>query len=508
MRAKLIAIACVAVVGLVAAYAAYSTATFPRWTVDDSYILYRYADNAARHGELTWNVGGNPVEGYTGVTLVVLLAVAIKLGISPIAASHAIGVASFFLGGLLIVLILGGFNFGSAVALALYFTAPFMYTHEWSGLETTLFATAILFAVYAFKSGRRGLFVTAILILSFTRPEGALLAAIFLLAFRPFSYKVLIAFAAPLLVYFAWRWAYYGRFLPNTYYAKRAEGGMSVLEFIVFCARTWIRNPAAVPYVGSGSSALTANTMDFLTFFKDYLLRPAIVAFVLIAWRSVRESKHLVLSLIAFCAAVLYAYLPFGLEMNFSHRFLAPFYPVAVLGLGGIVARSDMRFKLALATLFLIVPQIRMNVAGMAGEKRYASTYERLMEEAHVPIGERLGNAFSPDEWLVVDADAGAIPYYSKLKTVDFGRLNDEYLAGSGRSEKEIVDYFYSRNAAALVVTRERHALEARARELGAILADPRIGGYTLVEIYGSESRSGYAEALYIRNDLLGAIAR
>src|SRR3954465_2857630 len=40
---------------------------FPRATVDDAFITYRYAENLARHGELTFNVGGNPVEGYTGV---------------------------------------------------------------------------------------------------------------------------------------------------------------------------------------------------------------------------------------------------------------------------------------------------------------------------------------------------------------------------------------------------------------------------------------------------------
>jgi arabinofuranosyltransferase len=503
MKAKLTAIACMAIIGLVAAYAVYSTATFPRWTVDDSYILFRYADNAARHGELTWNLGEDPIEGYTGVTLVVLLAMAIKLGISPVAASHAIGIACFFLGGLLILLTLRGFNLGSAVALALYFTAPFMYAHEWSGLETTLFATAILFSIYAFRSGRRVLFLSSILLLSFTRPEGALLAVILFLAFRPFSYEALLVFGTPLLAYFVWRWAYYGQFFPNTYYAKRAAGGMSAFGFISFCVRTWIRNPAAVPYVGSGSSALTTNTMDFLTFFKDYLLRPAIAAFVLIAWRSVRKSKYLVFSLVAFCAAVLYAYLPLELEMNFSHRFLAPFYPVAVLGLGGIVKKSDMRFKLALALIFLVVPQIRIDIGGMAAERRHASTYKELMKEAHIAVGEYLRQSFSPDDWLVVHADAGAIPYYSKMKTVDFGRLNDEYLARGGHSEKEIADYFYSRNAAALVLTREIPISERRAGELKAILEDPRLGNYTLVQIYGSKSRSGYTEELYLRNGLL-----
>jgi hypothetical protein len=139
----------------------------------------------------------------------------------------------------------------------------------------------------------------------------------------------------------------------------------------------------------------------------------------------------------------------------------------------------------------------------MAEERQYTSTYKELMEEAHLPIGEYLRNTLSPNDWLVVDADAGVIPYYSKLKTVDFGRLNDEYLARNDHSEKEVVDYFFSRNAAALVLTSERRAARSRTRELETILADPRLGNYTLVKIYGSDLRSDYNEMLYVRSDLL-----
>jgi hypothetical protein len=503
MKMKLVPSVCLAIIGLAVAYAVHSTATSPRWIVDDAFILFRYADNLANHGELNWNLGENPVEGYTGVTLVILLSIAIKLGISPIVATHVVGIACFFLGGLLIVLILRGFNIGSATALALYFTAPFMYTHEWSGLETTLFATAMLFCIYAFMSRHRVLFLCSILLLSFTRPEGVLLAAILFFTFRPFSYKSLFVFVAPLLVYFLWRWAYYGQFFPNAYYAKRVASGISSTRFLMFCMKTWIRNPAAVPVDGRQSWALTENVLNVSSFFKGYLLRPALVAFVLIAWMSIRKHKYLIASMVVFCVIVLFTYLSFKLEMNFSYRFLVPFYPLAILGLGGILGRSDMRLKLLLALMFLVIPQVRMNMDGMAEERQYTSTYKELMEEAHLPIGEYLRNTLSPNDWLVVDADAGVIPYYSKLKTVDFGRLNDEYLARNDHSEKEVVDYFFSRNAAALVLTSERRAARSRTRELETILADPRLGNYTLVKIYGSDLRSDYNEMLYVRSDLL-----
>ena len=53
---------------------------FPKWTVDDAFITYRYAANLADHGELNWNVGEDPVEGYTGVLLPVVLAGGMKIG--------------------------------------------------------------------------------------------------------------------------------------------------------------------------------------------------------------------------------------------------------------------------------------------------------------------------------------------------------------------------------------------------------------------------------------------
>ena len=37
--------------------AALVLASFPEWTIDDAFIYYRYAENLANHGVLTWNVG-------------------------------------------------------------------------------------------------------------------------------------------------------------------------------------------------------------------------------------------------------------------------------------------------------------------------------------------------------------------------------------------------------------------------------------------------------------------
>ena len=51
---------------------------------DDAYITFRYAENLALHGELTWNLGEDPVEGFTSMSWVLVHAPLIALGLDPV----------------------------------------------------------------------------------------------------------------------------------------------------------------------------------------------------------------------------------------------------------------------------------------------------------------------------------------------------------------------------------------------------------------------------------------
>ncbi len=455
-------------------YAIVITATFPKWLVDDSFIIFRYSENLARSGELNWNIGENPTEGYTGVALPVLIAIAIKLGISPVLATHILGVFFFFCGGLMLLLLLRGFNLGSTVALALYFTAPFMFTHAWSGLETTMFTTAILFAVYAAISRRRLLFSFAILLLSFTRPEGVLLSIILLILYRPVSLKTVLLYIIPCTLYFVWRWAYYGQLLPNTFYAKSLLGKID-----------------------------SKNVQTLRKFFTTYLPQPALLALIFITWDSFKKYKYLIAGISAFAFITLFNYLCSFLIMNYSYRFFVPFYPLALLAIGGIIQSAKINVKVILLAALLTVPQVNRNVRRMDPERDYSSTHYKMLQDEHIKIGRFLRHAISPDEWLIVHADAGSIPYYSGLKTVDFGRLNDEYLARNDPDVDEAADYFYSFNAGVLVFTSYKYDRIDHGPEARKITGDDRFNRYTLVNKYKSRARSRYFEFLYVRNDLL-----
>ena len=489
------------------------TVQFPHWVVDDAFILYRYAENLAEHGELNWNPGEDPVEGYTGIALVTLLSVTTKLGISPIAASHAIGIAFFFIGGILILLILRGFNIGSATALILYFTTPFMFSHVWSGLETTIFITAILFAVYTYTLHRDKLFIFSLLLLSFTRPEGVLLSVLLLALYRPHSRVTIAAYLVPCIVYFLWRWIYYGQLLPNTFYAKASS---------------------VVP--------IGENIKSLKQLFRNYMRLPLLLGLIFFSYGHFRKRKNLVGAVLAFVLLSLYLYVTSDLIMNYSYRFFVPFYVLTLLAVGGIMLGPRMNLKMIVIAVIIVSTQVSFNIDRKRSTKikEHASSHYKLLKDCHIALGRYLQAHLPPDEWLVVHADAGAIPYYSKMKTRDFGRLNDEYLArnfpikwesvrggskAKSRAEGEtgkqdtteiemddpaligdLVDYFYSGLPGALVFTSYNFRAIRHGSEPIWFASDERFNNYTLVKKYKSSARNNYYEFLYIRNDLLDRV--
>jgi hypothetical protein len=466
----------IALSSLLLAYAILAVVRFPRWAVDDAFILFRYAENLATTGRLSWNPGENPVEGYTGVALIVLIAAAIKLGISPLLAAHFFGIFFFFAGAVLLVLILRGFNLGSTIALALYFTAPFMYAHVWSGLETTMFVAAILFALYAFTQKHRKLFIASLLLLGLVRPEGALLSIILLALYRPFSINTVIWFLLPAAAYFIWRWAYYGRLMPNTFYAKTVGGK---------------------PYRG--------NVQMLRELFTTYLPMPALLALIYIRWEKIKEHKYLIIGIVLFCLAAIYTSVSAILMMTFSYRLFVPFYVLAVLAISAIITQAKPTVRTILLVLLLILPQAIENTdkERMKIVREYCRTHYAMLLDEHIKAGKFLRERMPPDEWLIVHADAGAIPFYSKLRTVDFGRLNNEYLTRKDITEQDIADYFYSFNAGAVVFTSYHPDQLDHGEEAHRISSDSRFENYTIVKKYKSNARRRYYEFVYLRSDLV-----
>ena len=489
---------------------------FPRWTVDDACILFRYADNLARAGELTYNVGEPPVEGYTGVLYPVLLAAGIRAGIDPAALGRAIGIGSLFAAGLLLVSglkALGVSRLGRGVGAVLYFASPVLSIHATSGMETMLFALTValvfrlLVAASAPGASARVDALTALSLLAaaLTRPDGIALAAGAFVAVAGvrtvrgdgsagrFALLFVALFALPWGAYFAWRWGYYGAFLPNTYYAKLHPDppSMSSLRAMAAFAIEYLKNPLAAAFV------LVAAGWDVVRRRRDRIAEFG------------RRYAALLAAAALFCLALAIQYARSRLLMNFAFRYFAPLLPLvagmAALALdagGRALARSDrrrlVRVSAAALAVFLLVLQMRAYARDAARQIDFATEYRTLMTEVHGPIARYLKETVPAGQWLAVLIDAGLIPYESGLKTIDFGGLNDAYLARTRPDLSAVADYFFAHDPAAAVITCGSPAGPEEGTVRGTIVRDPRFARYRLVHTVGGSTRR-YRTLLRIR---------
>lgn len=237
----------VAVAALFLAHAAHLNVV-----VEDAFISFRFARHLAGGHGLVWNVGEAPVEGYTNFLWVLISALVIKAGLDVVAVSQAIGVlaalATMGCAYRFARRVLGQSRLAALIpCLLLAVSGPFA---AWagSGMETSLFGTWLLTGCYYFALWVRGsrdhhlvLCCVTLLFATLTRPEGligfsvvtALAVAFSLRAPRARIVRRLLAacvYVGPFLLYFWWRYDYFGFLLPNAYYAKTGGGFLQYLR--------------------------------------------------------------------------------------------------------------------------------------------------------------------------------------------------------------------------------------------------------------------------------------
>jgi hypothetical protein len=213
------------------------------WFGDDAFISFRYARNLAEGHGLVYNPGER-VEGYTNFLWTALLGAGMAVGVSPLLLSTILSLAAFATVVVLVTWLAARLappespvlvSAAAVVTGASYIMASFAT----SGLET-MFAAALALAMLALASkGYWGLAGLSGIGAALSHPDhillyGAMGTALLLdhVTFRePRQWwndvarrSQLVRFGLPLLAvfipYYLGRWAYYGDFYPNTYYAK------------------------------------------------------------------------------------------------------------------------------------------------------------------------------------------------------------------------------------------------------------------------------------------------
>jgi arabinofuranosyltransferase len=405
------------------------------YTMDDSYITFRYARNLAAGLGPVFNESGPRAEGYTSFLWVVIMAIPHLLKMDAVLFSKVVGIAAIV--GSFVVLFLfvlrtttfleeGQRPIFAALAVAMIASFPMTAIHAVSGMETaisTLLFAAFFYACALFMERPTKRLAIACgllgLLLGLARPEGNLVVVVAFACMvfmappevrRHLPLGIVFAYAVPITLYLLWRYAYFGLVAPLSFYVKvsGAPHGMGRVARYLFEALT-------VP-VALGVLRMSKPSKGVI---------PAVVGTVV------------------FCLFFLYP----AHIMSPAYRFLYPATPIIVvfasIGLARIfvhLAREESppapKARLRRRYAPIIVGLVWLTaVAPLPARSEIAASraYAGGMERAHIPLGRLLGHIgpLSAKPVLAI-ADAGAVPYLSGWRTIDILGLNDAHIAVTG----------------------------------------------------------------------------
>lgn len=412
-------------------------AAFP-YTTDDSYVVFRYAQNLAAGNGATFNAGQTPVEGYTTFLWMLLMAVPHALGLNAVIFAKVAGIACTI--GL--VMTAAKFTWCLSLdesrdrrALLSSFTvallcAPFSTSvHAVSGMGTALIAlllTALLYRTTRLVSDPtpRGAIVVALLALlaGLTRPDANIVAVVGMVAAAvmlprerrsALLWSAVVFYVLPGAVYFWWRTKTYGHLFPLPFYVKvvhqRVLSGLpDVVQFSV--------------YIGLHLGILI------------------ILGFRRLPWAAVP-------ALAAGWAGLLFFVFP-AHYVSFASRYLFPLTPlcavVAARGLGNLLALLELQARSGERAgrlgAFLIASLV---VAGQLTDfsrlHAESSEYALGMRRAHERLGNRLRLMRRERPLVLATSEAGRIPYLSGWQTIDAFGLNDALIATTWSHDPALV---------------------------------------------------------------------
>lgn len=403
---------------------------------DDAYITYRYAENLAAGKGLVFNAAAPPVEGYSNLSWIVLLA-----GLSSVGLDIPVWAAN--LGALLSVLNLvlvyalslqvircRGWALVAPALIAL--TSPYAMWAR-GGLETMWYATLLLLGVWMTVMGLAGrlwaypLAAIALLVLALTRHDGAIpmaLSGLFVLLWVMRSRSrvgrgeagtasvvvPIVSFGALALVYLGytwWRGQYFGQLVPAPFFS-RLGGAISDPRQILLTWGSYFTR-------GSHYSA-----------YGDLLAPAFALAAADLAWfRRASLRDWYILS----CAGALSLLYFVSESYNPGIRYMVPVLPLLYLyAQGPIIAmfqkvmdaaeryRGSWRQWLgtvgvcASIVLFLLVIAPRTRNDGQRAEQG--------KDRALYPLGLWL-RQYAPPTSTVALQDIGVVAYYSGLRVID-----------------------------------------------------------------------------------------
>lgn len=436
---------------------------FGSWIVDDAGISFAYARSLAGGHGLVAQPGLPPVEGFSNPLWVLLLAPALLLHLfDPILTPKVLAVALIAGTFLLLhrsLLDLTGSRLAAALPPILLALDTSFVAWSVSGLENPLYAflLALLFCLLARErragpspySARGALWAGAVAAgIALTRPDGLVFAVLYPLltlfaGSRPVRRSLVriaayaAAFAAVFGGYLAFRFLYFGDFVPNTFHAKGAPMGKILLAFLKL-------EPAI--------RELAADLLHSVAGAVGVPIAVALLAgMILLAVRRRLRWEHGALFAFLAVSAIPFLLLPYDWmgEYRFATPFHLFFYPWAVslaAAIGQMLPIPPERRRLPVAvavllatgwSLIIFLPRSILFAAAPTlpfteVEEDFGRRYNRFADL----LGVRNGSILLPD--------IGGTLWASRLRVYDLAGLIDRTIARTRDTDhKAFYDYVF-----------------------------------------------------------------
>jgi len=398
-----------------------------RFVCDDAFISFRYAKNLIEGHGLVYNIG-EKVEGYTNFLWTMLLSLFMRLGMNVVTVSQVLG-GLFSLSTISLLLRLNQklyprdnlFNY-----LAPLFLVGCGAYAAWStgGLETSFYTFLVFLGSLFLVTGMDKPLCSAISGMVFalaclTRLDGLIFAGVTFVLYVNFCvrkkqiglkniYFWALSFLIPFLIYFFWRWSYYGKFLPNTFYVKVGSESLYQQGFIYlfdFVSRFW----AWLFLIPLAFLSRTIRSNENLKFIVPYFVTLTLVFSIYVIYIGGDF-----MDMFRFFVPVL-PFFFFLIQEGFRGM-----YDYSLALRGKIQKRLMLYSEVALTIIclfFLVYPSKESNRSWSRGG---IDSIGILRDSVRLwsKVGIMFKGIARPGESLATTA-AGAIPYYSELYTID-----------------------------------------------------------------------------------------
>lgn len=409
---------------------------------DDAFIFLVYAKNLLTGNGLTFN--GELVEGYSSMLWTLLVSAVAWPGIDLMLAAKLLGNALYVATAMTLMLMTYKLSdtpqhsgWHRLCMLALFFSSPLIALWASAAMEAILLAFLLLVTCYLYfhasMVSQRPLHYAyaglAFGMLAWTRPEGfAFLGAVVAFEISKLAMSrrgnlgrpllTLLTASALLFALLAWRNLTYGELLPTTVSAKTGNLATQLRHGLSYVTR----------------------------FFLDYY--PIVITYLVSTYALLRRGGQIAwwawLSLIFVTGYSLFCILVGG-DWMLAYRFVMPMLPIVLLVI--YLAIQPNKIACIIVTGLLAASGILSSLA-----LNKAATAQAGSDIGDILMGQYIHTLNLPEGSKIAVIDAGAIPYFSGLATIDMVGLNNAHISklSGGFMEKWDNDYVLAQKPAVI----------------------------------------------------------